>query len=312
MVDFSELKKNNLMELAKKAENAASGTVQNSYDSVDERFWQPTADKAGNGVAVFRFLPAPAVDGAGADPWAFVPNHGFEGPDGWYIEECPKAIGKQCPVCEANNELWKAGDETSVALARKRGMRKYYVSNIYIISDPANPENEGKVFLFKYGKTIYDKIMYKMNPPKDDNGNLIDPDDVAINPFNLWEGANFKLKFSKVGGYRNYDKSSFSDPSALSDDDDKLEKIWRSEYSLKELKAEDKYKSYDELKTRFDKISGLGEPEFVGNARQEVEKTFEKRQQVSEEPKQQPKAASKADDDFDDDLDYFNSLASED
>lgn len=217
----------------------------------DERFWEPTVDSAGNGYAVIRFLDAPAVDGEDGLPWVQVFNHGFKGPSGsWLIDNCPTTLGHKCPVCEYNSTLWNSGIEANKKIASDQKRKLSYISNILVVKDAANPANEGKVMLYKYGKKIHDKITEQLKPQFED--------EKAVNPFNFWEGANFKLKIRKVEGYRNYDKSEFEGVSALFDGDDaEIEKVWKASYSLQEFVAATEFKSYDELKTRLDTVLGV-------------------------------------------------------
>ena len=226
MSSFANLKRQsgNLDKLAKAVEALNSGTE--AADKPDN-YWKPTVDKAGNGMAVIRFLPAPPQDGDDALPWVKIFSHGFQGPGGWLIDNCLTTMDKQCPICEHNSALWNSGIEANKDIVRKQKRKLNYVSNIYMISDPSNPDNEGKVFLFRYGKKIFDKITEAMNPQFED--------EQAINPFDLWKGANFKLKIRKVDGYQNYDKSEFESAAPLNGDDDALESIWKSEFSLQEL-----------------------------------------------------------------------------
>lgn len=243
--DMKKQRKSNLSNLIKETEKIANPNI---YGDDDNRYWRPELDKSGNGYAVIRFLPAP--DGEDL-PWARIWNHGFQGPGGWYIENSLTTLGQKDPVSEHNTVLWNSGIEANKEIARKQKRRLSYTSNVYVVKDPANPQNEGRVFLYKFGKKIFDKINDLMNPQFEDE----DP----INPFDLWEGANFKLKIRKVEGYSNYDKSEFDSPSALLDDDERLEEIWKSEHSLKELVSSDKFKSYDELKAKLDRVLGLSE-----------------------------------------------------
>jgi len=212
---------------------------------VDERMWKPTRDKSGNGYAVIRFLPAVEGDDL---PWAKFWDHFFQGPTGqWYVEKSLTTVGKDDPVSEMNTKLWNSGIDSDKEVARKRKRRLHYVSNVYIVSDPANPENEGKVFLYEYGKKIFDKIMDAMQPQFQD--------ETPINPFDLWKGSNFKIKIAKVEGYVNYDRSTFDNPSQLVADD-KLESIYNSEFSIKEFTDPSTYKSYDELKLKLTRVLG--------------------------------------------------------
>ena len=212
----------------------------------DDRFWRPELDKSSNGFAVIRFLPAPNEEDL---PWARLFSHGFQGPGGWYIENSRTTLGDKDPVSEMNTKLWNSGLESDKEIARKRKRRLNYISNILVVSDPANPENEGKVFLYKYGKKIFDKINEAMQPEF--------ADEEAINPFDFWNGANFKLKVRKVAGFINYDKSEFDSQSELFDGDDaKLEELWKTEYALSEFTDPSNFKSYDELKSRLHTVIG--------------------------------------------------------
>jgi hypothetical protein len=217
--------------------------------SKDERFWQPEVDKAGNGYAVIRFLDAPFVDGEDAMPWVQIFNHGFQGPGGWLIENCLTSINKPCPVCEHNSSLWNSGIESNKDIVRKQKRKLSYVANILVVKDSANPSNDGKVFLYKFGKKIFDKIQAMLEPEFED--------ETAVNPFNFWEGANFKLKIRMVEGYRNYDKSEFDSPSPVSDDDSEIERLWKEAYSLVEFLNPKEFMPYDELKAKLNRVLSL-------------------------------------------------------
>jgi hypothetical protein len=217
--------------------------------SKDERFWQPEVDKAGNGYAVIRFLDAPFVDGEDAMPWVQIFNHGFQGPGGWLIENCLTSINKPCPVCEHNSSLWNSGIESNKDIVRKQKRKLSYVANILVVKDSANPSNDGKVFLYKFGKKIFDKIQAMLEPEFEDES--------AVNPFNFWEGANFKLKIRMVEGYRNYDKSEFDSPSPVSDDDSEIERLWKEAYSLVEFLNPKEFMPYDELKAKLNRVLSL-------------------------------------------------------
>jgi len=237
-MSFAELKKksqSNLSFLQKELEK----TVSNKQ--VDERFWKPEVDASGNGYAVIRFLPAP--DGETV-PWAKVYSHAFQGPGGWYIENSLTTIGDKDPVGEVNRRLWNSGEDADKDTARKQKRKLSYYSNIYVVKDPKHPENEGKVFLYKYGKKIHDKILAAMQPEFQD--------ETPVNVFDLWEGANFKLKIKKVAGFWNYDSSEFDSISALSADDTELETTWKSEHSLEAFTSADQFKSYEDLKLRLE------------------------------------------------------------
>ena len=237
---------NKLVQAAEKVGGGA-GQQQQSYE--DNRFWKPEVDKAGNGYAVLRFLPAPAGEDL---PWTRYWDHGFQGPGGWYIEKSLTSIGQNDPVGEVNTKLWNSGLDSDKEIARKQKRRLHYVANVLVVSDPAHPENEGKVFLYQFGKKIFDKMMDVMQPQFQD--------EQPINPFDLWEGANFKLKIRNVEGYRNYDKSEFDKQSAVSNDESELEEVYGKVYSLKEFTDPAKYKTYDELKAKLERVLGGAAP----------------------------------------------------
>lgn len=252
MSSFANLKRDNnaLAKLTKAIESSQSGSPE-AGSKDDTRFWQPSVDKSGNGMAVIRFLPAPAVDGDDALPWVRTFNHGFQGPGGWFIDNCLTTINDKCPVCEHNSTLWNSGIEANKEIARKQKRKLTYIANILVLSDPSNSSNEGEIKLYKFGKKIFDKITEAMNPEF--------ADETPVNPFDMWQGANFKLKIRNVEGYRNYDKSEFADKSALFDgEDSKLESLWKKEFSLKEFTEKSQFKSYEVLKTRLDKVLGFG------------------------------------------------------
>jgi hypothetical protein len=228
----------NFENLMKEVEKIANPQGQDSRD--DDRFWQPTVDKAGNGYAVIRFLAAPKGEEM---PWVRVWTHGFKGPTGkWYIENSLTTIGKPDPVSEMNSELWDSGTEANKNIAREQKRRLSYIVNILVMQDPSNPANEGKVKLFKFGKKIFDKIKDSMQPEF--------PGEEPVNPFDFWKGANFKLKIRNVEGYRNYDKSEFEASSPLADEDAKIEAIWTQQQSLVDFLDARHFKSYDELKNK--------------------------------------------------------------
>lgn len=219
---------------------------QSQQNGPDERFWKPEVDKAGNGYAVIRFLPEPNGEDV---PFVRMWDHGFQGPGGWYIENSLTTLGQKDPVSEYNSMLWNSGIDANKDKVRKQKRRLSFISNIYVVTDSANPQNEGKVFLYKYGKKIFDKLNEAMNPQFDDES--------PMNPFDLWEGANFKLKIRNVEGYRNYDKSEFEASAPLGDDDSVLEGIWKSEYSLSEFINPSNFKTYDELQAKLNRVLGL-------------------------------------------------------
>jgi gp32 DNA binding protein like len=246
MSSFANLKRQsgNLDKLTKAVESLNLSVADNK-----DNYWKPEVDKAGNGMATIRFLPAPPQDGDDALPWVKMFSHGFQGPGGWLIDNCLTTKNQQCPVCEHNNKLWNSGVEANKEIVRKQKRKLNYIANVYIVSDPKHPENEGQVKLFKFGKKIFEKLTEAMNPQFED--------EQPINPFDLWAGANFKLKIRKVEGYQNYDKSEFESPSPLFNDDSKLEEVWKSEFSLADLLKDSEFKTYDQLKTRLDKVLGL-------------------------------------------------------
>lgn len=247
-MSFANLKRNSgssLEKLAKAAESMNSG----NQNPDAEKYWKCQVDKAGNGYAIIRFLPAPPQDGDEGLPWIKYYDHGFQGPGGWYIEKSLTSLGNEDPVSKYNSSLWDSGIDANKEIARKQKRRLHYVSNIYVIKDSSNPENEGKTFYFEYGKKIFEKLTQAMNPQFED--------DQKIDPFNLWTGANFKLKIRKVDGYQNYDLSEFDKSAPLFDNDDELEVVYNSEYSLKELMEPKNFKSYEDLEKRLNKVLGL-------------------------------------------------------
>ena len=299
---LSALKRsNNLDTLMGELQKVAEPQRQtNSYQ--DDRFWKPELDKSGNGYAVFRFLPAVQDEDL---PWARLWSHAFQGPGGWLIENSLTTLNKKCPISESNSLLWNSGVEADKEIARKRKRKLSYTANIMIISDPKHPENEGQVKLYKFGKKIFDKITEAMKPEFED--------ETPINPFDVWEGANFKLKIRKVDGYWNYDKSEFDSKSAIADNDESIEEIWNKQFPLKPFLADENFKSYDELKAKLDKVlsgvrnTGTAEdvaiPPVTQTAAPVVEET------VSSPT---PVPATTADDDSDETLSYFSKLAEED
>ena len=288
-------KQNSLANLLGAAEKESTAQDKKSY--VDERLWKPELDKTGNGYAVLRFLPS--VEGEDL-PWAKVWNHAFQGPTGqWYIENSLTTIGQKDPVSEMNTAYWNSGVESDKEIARKQKRKLQYRSNIYIVTDTKHPENEGKVFLFRYGKKIFDKIMEAMQPEFED--------EAAINPFDFWEGANFKLKIRKVDGYWNYDKSEFEAPSPLFDNDDALEEVWKKQYALKEFTASTNFKSYGELKTRLDTV--LAGTTVVGNV---IDLPLEPVEAVTVDTKEEhAPTVDITGDEEEDTMSYFEKLAAE-
>jgi|TARA_B110000259_G_scaffold226_1_gene368 hypothetical protein len=246
-MDFENLKnsQSNFDKLTKQIESNLNpednAKTKNKYQ--DDRLWKPELDKTGNGYAVLRFLPAPQTEEM---PWARVWSHAFQGPGGWYIENSLTTLGQKDPVSEENTILWNTGVDSDKEIARKRKRKLSYYSNVYVVSDPKHPENEGKVFLFKFGKKIFDKITEAMQPAFED--------EKAINPFDFWTGANFKLKIRKVDGFWNYDKSEFEAVSPITTDDEAIKGIWNKQYPLKPFLEAANFKSYDELKEKYNRV----------------------------------------------------------
>ena len=308
-MSFSDLKKQSKLgsltsKLVKEVEK------MNSPQGGDDRLWKPEVDKSGNGYAVLRFLPAPEGEDL---PWVKMYSHAFQGPGGWYIENSLTTLGQKDPVSEYNSRLWNTGSDADKETARKQKRKLSYYSNIYVVKDPSNPENEGKVFLYKYGKKIFDKIMAAMQPEFEDE----DP----INPFDFWQGADFKLKIKKVAGFWNYDSSEFARSSALLDgDDDALEVLWKKQFSLAEIVSNDKFKSYDELKKRLDNVLGTAPSRSRVDEEVEDEEDFrgpvkdldeDLRSQLNNLSRQPVAVAASVDEDEDDALSYFQKLAEE-
>ena len=244
-MSFKDLKKQSSLgsltsKLVKEVEK-----MNNTGGGADERLWKPEMDKRGNGFAVIRFLPAPEGEDL---PWVKLFSHAFQGPGGWYIENSLTTINQKDPLGELNRELWNSGNEKDKDTVRKQKRKLSYYANIYVVKDPANPQNEGEVFLYKFGKKSFDKVMDVMQPEFED--------EQAINPFDFWQGANFKLKLQKKDGFWNYDKSEFDSSSPLLEDDDALEAIWKKQHSLTAFVAADQFKSYDDLKKRLDYVLG--------------------------------------------------------
>ena len=294
-MSFANLKKQSKLgsltaKLVKEVEklntNGASG---------DDRLWKLEVDKSGNGYAVIRFLPAP--DGEDL-PFVKLYSHAFQGPGGWYIENSLTTLGQKDPVSEYNSQLWNNGTDAGKDAARKQKRKLTYISNIYVVKDPANPENEGKVFLYKYGKKIFDKLTAAMQPEFED--------EEAIDPFDFWQGANFKLKAKNVAGYRNYDSSEFTAVTPLLDDDDALEAVWKKENSLKEFVESDQFKSYDDLKKRLEYVLGSKRP--TTSIEEEDTDRGAAEELVTAAVSTTPSSVNEDDDDT---LSYFQKLADE-
>jgi hypothetical protein len=301
-MSFSDLKKkSSLGSLTSKLVQEVE-KMNSSGGSTDDRLWKPEVDKAGNGFAVIRFLPAPEGEDL---PWAKVYTHAFQGSGGWFIDDCLTTINQNCPVCEANRELWNTGSKANQEIVRDRKRKLSYYSNIYVVSDKAHPENEGKVFLYKYGKKIFDKITAAMQPEFED--------ETPINPFDFWAGANFKVKITKKDGYWNYDKSEFGDQGVLFDDDDAMEAVWKNTYSLCEFVNPEKMKSYEQLNARLKSV--LGKKSIKQDESFEVE-DVESESSTSNESVLNGKfgesqKSSSSFDEEDDTLSYFARLAQE-
>jgi len=291
-MSFKDLKKQSKLgsltaKLVKEVEK-----MNNNGASGDERTWKLDVDKSGNGYAVIRFLPAPEGEDL---PFVKLYSHAFQGPGGWYIENSLTTLGQKDPVSEENTRLWNTGLDSDKDIARKRKRKLSYYSNIFVVSDPKHPENEGKVFLFKFGKKIFDKITEAMQPAFED--------EIPMNPFDFWKGANFKLKIRKVDGYWNYDKSEFESVSQIKESDDQIKSIWSSQHPLKPFLAPDNFKTYDELKEKLNRtITGV-------RSAQTADKTDLPPKNGSAVAKSSDVTPSASEDD--DTLSYFSKLAEE-
>ena len=303
-MSFADLKKQSSLgsltqKLVKEVEKQS-----NTGGGGDDRLWKPEMDKTGNGYAVIRFLPAPNGEDL---PWVKMYSHAFQGPGGWYIENSLTTNGGKDPVSEYNRELWNSGNEADKDTVRKQKRKLSYYANIYVVQDKANPENEGRVFLYKFGKKIFDKIMEAMQPEYED--------ETAINPFDFWQGANFKLKLKKVAGYWNYDSSEFAAPGPLLEDDDALEAVWKKQYSLQEIVAADQFKTYDELQKRLKYV--LGQKPTARRFDEETENedsdrgSFTPDFQTRKAEETVVAATASSSEDEDDALSYFQKLAEE-
>ena len=278
----------------------AAGSTKEKKSFGDDRMWKPSVDKAGNGYAVIRFLPTVEGDDL---PWAKYWDHFFQGPTGqWYVEKSLTTIQKDDPVSEMNSKLWNTGIEADKDMARRRKRRLHYVSNIYVVSDPENRENEGKVMLYTYGAKIFEKIMDSMQPKYEDES--------PVNPFDMWKGSNFKMKISQVAGFRNYDRSSFGAVEALNADDSILEGIYNKQYSLKEFTDVSTFKSYSELNLKLTRV--LGE-ELVtrGEVEQDEEQSSIDRTSIDRNDMPEVAPAAKVEAESDDTMSYFAKLAAE-
>ena len=307
-MSFADLKKQSKLgsltqKLVKEVEK-----MNNAGSSGDERLWKLECDKGGNGYAVIRFLPAPEGEDL---PFVKLYSHAFQGPGGWYIENSLTTLSQKDPMSEYNTMLWNNGTDSGKDQARKQKRKLTYVANIYVVKDPANPSNEGQVMLYKFGKKIFDKITAAMQPEFED--------EEAIDPFDFWQGANFKLKAKNVAGYRNYDSSEFARQDALLEDDEAMEAIWKKEYSLEDFVAPDQFKSYDELKKRLDYVLGIkGTTKFQDQESVQEEEEFRQQNRGESNPVPQSMkeeldslSPTKTDDDDDDTLSYFAALAAD-
>ena len=303
-MSFSELKKkSSLGSLTSKLLTEVE-KMSSSSGGADERIWKPEVDKAGNGFAVIRFLPAPEGEEL---PWAKVYNHAFQSTGGWFIDGCLTTLNQSCPVCEANRDLWNTGSKANQDIVRSRKRKLSYYSNIYVVQDKAHPENEGKVFLFKYGKKIFDKISAAMQPEFDD--------ETPIDPFDFWNGANFKVKITKKDGYWNYDKSEFETPRTLGDfDDDVLESIWKKAYSLEDFVKPEAFKTYEQLNARLNSVLGKKPAVKQDESFDDEEEDRGPAPKISEDIRSELNSLSRSssvDDEEDDALQYFARLAEE-
>lgn len=305
MVDFAALKKNRSKSLDKLNDQLSKVGSKNFSNADDDKYWKLTRDAAGNGMAIIRFLPAPGEEDM---PFQRIWDHGFQGPTGkWYIENSRTTLGPNTPdpASEYNTRLWNSGIESDKKQAQLQKRRLHFISNIYVVSDPSNPENNGKVFLYKYGKKIFEKLNDLMNPSF--------ADEKPVNPFDLWEGSNFRLKIRVVEGYPNYDKSEFDDSAPLFSDDDKLETVWKQEHSLVELIDPKHFKPYDELKAKFYAVLGL-DGGTTNNAAKRVEDVKDEELDMSslgktaKEPEPKAKVSAPTVDEDDDDLEFFKAL----
>jgi len=306
-MSFADLKKQSTLgsltdKLVKQVEKLNSG----GGSGVDDRFWKPEMDKSGVGSAVIRFLPAPKGEDL---PWVQMFSHAFQGPGGWYIENSLTTLGQKDPVSEYNRTLWNSGNEKDKETVRRQKRKLSYYANIYVVRDPAHPENEGRVFLFKFGKKIFDKILNAMQPEFED--------ETPINPFDFWTGANFKLKLVKKDGYWNYDKSEFAASKPLMEDDDALEAIWEKQHLLQPLVAADQFKSYQDLEKRLKYV--IGQKQSARREDPEVmdEETLEERSpelpdnlrdQLNSLSSSRVESSSGGDEDDDDAMSYFQRL----
>jgi hypothetical protein len=304
-MSFKDMKKNSMSSIDRLTQEASKLTKK-SESYKDDRFWKLEVDQAGNGIATIRFLPAAEGEDV---PWVRLFTHGFKGPGGWYIENSLTTIGQKDPVSEMNTVLWNSGNDRDKEIARNRKRKLNYIANILVVSDPKHPENEGKVFLFKFGKQIFDKIMEKLKPEFQDED--------VVNVFDFWAGANFKIKQRKVEGYPNFLKSDFEESSPLlGGDDKKLEELWKKQYKLNEFVSPSNFKSYQELKSRLDQVLG-GTSDATATAEEfnEDDELPKSKPAPAMKQKAPPKVSSQDEDEDDEEestLDYFKKLAEQD
>lgn len=305
-VDFQTLKKNRSKSLDKLNEQLTKIGSKSYSDPNEGKYWKPTRDSAGNGFAIIRFLDAPQGEDM---PFVRIWDHGFQGPGGWYIENSLTTLGKDDPVSEYNSKLWNSGTESDKEQARKQKRRLHYIANVYVLKDSGNPDNEGKVFLFKFGKKIWDKLNDLMNPSFED--------EKPVNPFDLWEGANFRLKIRQFEGYANYDKSEFDTPGPLFDNDEKMEAVWKQSHSLQDVIDPKNFKTYDELKSKMFRVLGISgsDASLRGSASSSAEEEYDELDMsaLSSSKKEasapvMKEAESKIVEDEDDDLEFFRNL----
>lgn len=306
-VDFQTLKKNRSKSLDKLNEQLTKIGSKSYSDPNEGKYWKPTRDSAGNGFAIIRFLDAPQGEDM---PFVRLWDHGFQGPGGWYIENSLTTLGKDDPVSEYNSKLWNSGTESDKEQARKQKRRLHYIANVYVIKDSGNPDNEGKVFLFKFGKKIWDKLNDLMNPSFED--------EKPVNPFDLWEGANFRLKIRQFEGYANYDKSEFDTPGPLFEDDEKMESVWKQSHSLQDVIDPKNFKTYDELKAKMFRVLGISgsDASLRGSASSSAEEEFDEldmsalsssKKEAAAPTMKAAESAPNAEED-DDDLEFFRNL----
>ena len=286
----------------------------------DDRFWYPANDQAGNGSAVIRFLPKPPGEDV---PLVRVWSYRFKGPSGaWYSEKSLTTLGKKDPVGEFNSELWNTGDEGNRNQARDQKRKLTIYSNILVLADPANPENEGKVFLYRYGKKFWNLIDRAMNPPDPNDPEvqdqikkgLLDEDDIRpkYDPFHPLTGANLRIKFKTVGGFRNYDDSKFLKNEPLFDGDkEKIKEVWKQEHGLQEFVDLSKFKSYDELKLKLHQVLGLDQQDVPNNFELPEQEMANAIAPNDASVKEAPSSPEMTVEDEDIDLDFLNDLDDE-